>query len=135
MQPQGTSLVNAAYIAQVTAEINSINTCALLQQEINAVAATLNAELASIQLNIDVLLPLITIPTDLGSVIAWISHLAQQYIGPYLNYIAQLEQLAVQIALLVAAIEAAVQRLSHCQIAVPQITVPVPPVNVTVSSS
>jgi hypothetical protein len=121
MQPQGTSLVNAEYFAQLTADINAINGCAELQLLVNAAMATLQAEITAIEAQIASLLPLITLPTNLASVISWIAAFATPMIKPYLNYIAQLEQTLAQIAALASAIEAAAARIEHCTITIPPI--------------
>lgn len=119
MQPQGTALVNTAYFNSLTAQINAIDTCAALQAVVNTVMATLQAEIAAIEEQIASLLPLITLPTDLGSVIAWITKLAGPYIAAYENYIAQLAATVAAITALATAIENAASRLTHCTITIP----------------
>jgi hypothetical protein len=121
MQPQGTALVNTAYFTQLTADINAVNGCADLQLLVNLAMATLQAEITAIEAQIASLLPLITMPTDLGSVISWITNFATPLIKPYANYIAQLEQTLAAITALVAAIEKAAARLVNCHITVPGI--------------
>ena len=123
MQPQGSSLVNAAYFEQLTADVNAIDGCAALQAIVNAAMATLQAEVTAIETQIASLLPLITLPTNLGQVITWIANFATPLIKPYLNYIQQLEQTLAAIAQLTQAIEAAAKRLEHCSITVPAIVV------------
>lgn len=122
MQPQGTGLVNTAYFDSLTAQINGINLCADLQAVVNEVMETLQAQVNAIEAQIAALLPLITLPTDLASIITWIGHLAAPYIEAYNNFIAQLAQVLAKIAALVTAIENAAARITHCSITVPPIT-------------
>ncbi len=123
MQPQGTALLNAAWVDQLTTDLNKIEACGELQGVVNAAMATLQAEVNAIETQIAALLPITTVPTNLAGVIAWIT----KFIGPqtqaYLNYIAQLAQLADSIARLTQAMEAAAGRLTHCSITVPSVSV------------
>ncbi len=123
MQPQGASLVNAAYFEQLTADVNAIDGCAALQALVNAAMGTLQAEVTAIEGQIASLLPLITLPTNLGQVISWIAAFATPLVKPYENYITQLAQTTAAIAQLTQAIEAAAKRLEHCTITVPPIKV------------
>jgi prefoldin subunit 5 len=118
MQPQGTGLLNAAYFAALTAEINSIDVCAELQAFINEIMATLQAEITAIEAQIAALLPLIVLPTSLEAVIAWIAAFAGPVILAYENYVAQLAAALAQITALVAAIEAAAARIENCAVTV-----------------
>jgi hypothetical protein len=123
MQPQGTGLVNAQYFAELTAQINSINVCSDLQEAVNVAIATLQVQVTEINVQISLLLPLITLPTDLGSVISWITNLAGPYIVAYNNYITQLTETLAAIAALTTAIENAAARIESCSITVPPIIV------------
>lgn len=123
MQPEGTAPVNTAYFAALTDRINGIDGCAELQSAVNDVMASLQAQVTAIEHDILALLPLISLPTDLGSVIAWIGHLAAPYIETYNNYLTQLTQVLAAIAALAEAIENAAARIEHCTITVPPIVV------------
>ena len=123
MQPQGTSLLNTAWIDELTNDINQIDACAALQALVNTAMATLQAEVNAIEAQIAALLPLIVIPTNLAGVIAWITKFIDPQIQAYLNYVAQLEQLLTAIAALTQAIQGAAERLTHCSITVPSIQV------------
>jgi hypothetical protein len=126
MQPQGAGLINQAYYENLIQQINNLNACGELQALVNEAMASIQAEVSAIEQQIASLVPLITLPTDLGSVISWIKNFATPLIKPYLNYISQLEQTLAQIAALTSAIEAAAARLVHCSITVPPIVATVP---------
>jgi len=85
MQPQGTALVNTAYFSDLTAQINATNVCTELQALVNSIMAMLQAEVTAIKAQIAALLPLLSLPTDLGSVITWITHFAGSMSTPYTN--------------------------------------------------
>lgn len=123
MQPQGTALVNTAYFDSLIAEINSINLCADLQAVVNQVMASLQAEISGIEAQIAALAPIITLPTDLPSVITWITHFVDPQITAAANYAIQVEQMVAKISALASAIESAAARLESCTITVPTITV------------
>ncbi len=113
--------INAAYFNALTAEVNSINACGVLQAFVNEVMAALQAQVNDIENQIAALLPVITIPTDLPSVITWITHFIGPQLAAYEAYAAQLAQTVAAIAALATAIENAAARLESCSIAIPSI--------------
>jgi hypothetical protein len=121
MQPEGTALVNTSYFAELTARVNAINVCSDLQEVVSSVMASLQAEVTSIERQISSLLPLTTIPTDLGSVISWITNMATPYIAAYNNLIAQQAAVLAAIAELTSAIDNAASRIEGCVVTVPSI--------------
>ena len=123
MQPQGTALVNAAYFNSLADQINAINECAVLQEVVNEVFASLQAEVTAIEDQIAALLPLITIPHTLDEVITWITNFIAPQARAYANYATQVTQLIAAIANLTTAIENAAARIGSCSITVPTITV------------
>jgi hypothetical protein len=127
--PQGSANLNPHYFDDLIDQINRISLCAELQEVVNTVMADLQAEKNAIEAQIEALLPiaeLLSLPTDLGSVISWIGNLVNSVIKPiyqpYLTYAEQLIAFATQIARLISAIEAAAARLESCSITIPVIT-------------
>lgn len=123
MIPQGTALVNTEYFDSITAQINALDDCSILQTLVNQVMATLQAEVTAIESQIAALLPLITLPTDLASVISWITSFATPAIRAYENYLATITAVMASINGLITAIQNAASRLTHCTISIPAIVV------------
>lgn len=125
MQQQGNSPVNQQYFTSLTAQINNLNdasACAEIQKIVNQAAASIQAELASVKAQIDALLPFTKIPTDLGSVISWITNLATPSIKAYATYTAQLSSILSSASALESAIANAASRLTSCSINIPPMT-------------
>jgi hypothetical protein len=84
---------------------------------LNVIIAEVEAEIADLinsqtdQLSI--ILPLIEIPTDISSVIEWITALINTYVGPYAKYMANLVVIANQVVIITAKIEYIITYL-HC---------------------
>ncbi len=124
MQPQGSAVFNTAWIDQLTNDINSVDACAALQAVVNTAMATMQAEINALEAQIAALLPVITIPgANLSAIVNWIASFVNPLIVAYETYVAQLAQAVAAVARLVAAIEAAEQRLTHCSITIPSIQV------------
>ena len=125
MQPEGTAIVNTGYITQLTARVNAISgtgACAELQSAVNAGAASIQADLTAIRTQIAALSPLITPPTSLGAVIAWIGHFSNPLIAASNTYIAQLTAVLAAVTDLETAIANAAARLTSCTITIPPMT-------------
>jgi prefoldin subunit 5 len=122
MIAQGSSGFDAAYFNSLTQEINSIDGCAALQALVNEAMASLQAQISAIEHEIAKLLPIITIPTDLPSVITWITNFIAPELAAYNAYLTQLTSMLAAITNLVTAIENAAARLEGCSITVPPIT-------------
>jgi hypothetical protein len=121
MQPQGLALVNTAYFTALTDQVNSINVCSELQEFANDVMATLNANIDALQEQVIQLEALLVVPTNLSSVISWITAFQAQLILPYTNYATQLAETISAINNLVTAIENAATRIGNCTITIPPI--------------
>jgi hypothetical protein len=133
MQPQGASILDNDYLASLTAEINSMNACSELQEVVNAAFASIQAQVSAIEnqiIQLQLIQELLSLPTDLASVISWITKFVTCLIDPILiplaTYIAQLEQTITALAALTLAIENAAARIEHCSITVPTISITVP---------
>jgi hypothetical protein len=127
MQPQGTGVTNPAYFAALTAQINAIqgtDACDRVQALVNQAFASLQAQVTAVKHLIDALLPQTTVPTDLGSVIAWIKSFQAPILKAYNDAIAQLAAVEAAIAALATAIASAASRLLSCTITIPTIHVP-----------
>jgi hypothetical protein len=123
MQPQGTGVVNANYITNLTAEINAIQgfgACAEIQTIVNAAAASIQAELAGIRKEIAALLPILTIPAaNPGAIVAWITAFVAPQLKAYNTYATQLTTLLAEVGALESAIANAASRLTSCSITIP----------------
>lgn len=134
MQPQG-QVFNTAHIDALVDRINSVNQCAELQELVNEVYATVQAQLDGIAAQIAALQPilqLLELPTTLTAVINWIKNFVTSFLGPYIKPIAiyaqQVALLTAAMVRLAAAIEAAAGRITSCSINVPELTPPaIPP--------
>lgn len=122
MEPQGSGLLNAAYYDSLTKELNGIQSCFGLQTAINEAMADMQAEITSIENQITALLPIITLPHDLPSLISWAAKIAAPYIKPYTDSTSQLTQTLEAIGKLTAAMAAAAARIGSCQVTIPTIT-------------
>ena len=122
MQPAGTALVNSDYEANIIAKINAINVCADLQSYASEAMAEIQSELTSVRRQIAKLLPLTTIPTDLPSVISWITSQATPYIAAYENCLAQVTAIEARVAAVTSALESAAARIASCTVSVPGVT-------------
>ena len=129
MVPQGSTLVDTQYFANLTARINGINVCSELQTVVDEAYASIQAQISAIENQVALLLPiaaLLEIPTDLASALSWIEKMVNGLIKPlyvpYATYVAQLAQLIEVTAALAVAIENAAARLKNCSITVPPLT-------------
>ena len=123
MQAQGTSPVNTSYFDSAISTINGINVCSDLQSVVTNIGGSLNAEITAINAQIAALLPLLSIPHDLGSVISWITAAIAPHQTAYNNLLAQITAIGAQVSALESAITAAAARITHCSISIPSIAV------------
>lgn len=125
----GAPPLNANYLPNITNQINhisqnvnAVNPCALIQTLVNDIMPDLQIQISAINLNISLLLPVITLPgLSLGSILGWISNFTAPHLQAYLNYAIQLEQMMAAIGQLVSAIETAASRLENCNINIPPV--------------
>ena len=116
------------FLTSLTAQVSAINVCAELQRVVNNVMPELQAEITAIEAKLAALNPLKDLtsgPSDLPSVITWISKFINGFLNPLLMPIetltARLAQLAAEITNLEAAIAAAAARIENCTITVPTV--------------
>lgn len=116
VNPEGTANVNPDYINHLADEIRAINVCSILQAEINKILADIQTQITAIENQILALIPLTTIPSDLGSVITWITN----QIAPYARALAKLEAEIVDwasaIANLTSAVEETAASIENCTV-------------------
>ena len=99
--------LNTKYIDNLQSQINNAYDCQTLQSIIdNSINPYFDGLLAGIRADIAKLLPLISIPTDLGSVISWITNYITLISGPYYKLIALEAEVISAYASLIAAISA-----------------------------
>lgn len=123
MQQQSQSLINTAYLRNLLAEIQSINTCAELQKLADGAIATLEAQLAALIEQMAVLEPiqaLLEIPSDLGAIIGWITNFIDCVLRPmfaaYLTLAAQAVEIPILIEQLTQAIITKADEFEHCTV-------------------
>lgn len=129
MIPQSSVVLDTQWMANLTAQINAIDSCGELQRVANdafaslaPVKAAINAEIAQLQ----PILALLAVPTStIGGIINWISGIITNVLiplyAPFPIYLQQLTILAEQVAALTAALQAAENRILNCQITIPPI--------------
>ena len=137
MAEDASSIINTEYFTNLKAQIASISVCSELQEFSDEIMAEIQEQIDGINDQLSSILPihaLLSVPTDLGSVISWVQNMITDVITPlykpYLSYIAQLEAMVTQVTELVSALEAAASSITSCSITAtpPTITIPTPPV-------
>jgi hypothetical protein len=124
------TLLNAAFFENYILQIGNCDTAAELQSLTNAVMAELSLLESTLTSQISFLAPieaLLTAPeSNPAAIVTWITSFITDFLTPFLKpYVIMAEQLAaipVEIALLVAAIEAAAARLG-VSITIPSVTI------------
>lgn len=131
MLPQGNSILNTQYFSSLTDRVNNCGSCEELQIIVSEAFASINAGQSAVQAQIDALKPMLALasaPTDLGSVISWITNLINGFLNPlikpYATYATQMSQLSTQMASLTAAIENAAGKFPSCAVNVPTVSMP-----------
>ncbi len=113
--------INPAYFNNLGDDLNSTVdnihgdeqvVCAAIQQFEQEAMAEINAAIAAVRTEINNLLPMITIPTNLGGCIAWITNAAQPYIKALAAAEADLAQTLAAAAALEEKIAAAAASLT-----------------------
>lgn len=138
MLPQGTSVIDTGALDNLTARLNAVaategEICADIQDAINEGAAFIEYQAQYLMDQFENLVLaklLMTLPTDLGSVISWIGNLATLLISPayqaYLNIVATLTALSTATTAFLAACNAVKDAATNCSITVPTIVIPIP---------
>jgi hypothetical protein len=124
MQPQGTGVTNPAYFSELTAQINGIQgggACAAIQEIVTQAMKSIQGVVDAIKQKIEALLPLTSVPSDLGSVISWIKGMQAPFLKAYEDATAELAQVLSSVAALVTAIGEAAARLVGCSITIPTV--------------
>jgi hypothetical protein len=119
--------LNAAWFASITAQIGAAETAAELQALVNQVYATialLNSTIESQLGYLGAFEILLTAPTNLATVITWITDaivvLTQMY-APFAKLTAQLAAITTEVAALTAAVEAAALNFPGVTITIPSV--------------
>lgn len=119
---------NAQFFENLTDQIENTDSCAELQQTVDEAFAQLTQVNDFITSQRALLAPfaaLLTAPTDLPSVITWITNtitVFTQMYAPYANYAVQLTELTTAVADLTTAINNAATRIGGgCSITIPPI--------------
>ena len=119
------TIVNVEYIAALTQQIESADSCAALQQAAAEVLAAMQAQTDVISAQLEVFAPyieLLTAPTDPESVVEWIFKLIETVIRPmtvpFYTYQAQMTAQIAAVAALVAAITEKAASFPSCAVQV-----------------
>ena len=106
MIPQGTSPVNAAFFTASIDAVNGAASCAQLSEVAVDAVTSLTAELAVVTAQLTALAPLVSPPTDLPSVLAWISNFITPIARTETTCTTQVTELTAKLAALTAAVAA-----------------------------
>lgn len=107
------AITNRAYVDNLKVKISSIKTCEDLAKVKAEIMAYYAGMLASINAEIALLGALIVNPTDLGSVISWVSNfITSNVLGPYNKALLLEAQMIAEFAEIMALISSAVSTLT-----------------------
>lgn len=117
--------VNSEYFASIRAQIEATNNCADLQRlatDALAPVYEIQEKILAEQAKLQALLALLE-PPDLGSIVTWvqdfITGFLTPYVQPYYDYVVQLAALSVEVASIIAALEAKMAEITSCEIILP----------------
>lgn len=126
MNPQGSSVINTQQYDAYIDSVNSVSDCKSLQEVVDGVFASIQAELSAISSQLNNLLPLqalIDPPTTPSEVIEWIEGLIDAVIkplvAPYTSLQLQVAAITLKIAELTQAITDKMNSIGSCQIDIP----------------
>lgn len=130
MQPQGTAATNDDVFTQLTAEVNSIDTCKELQAFVGGAFASLQAQENAIVMQLAALTPILALlvspGASLGAIVSWITNFITAVLKPLVAPVVTLElqvaKYAAEIGQLTAAVGAAAARIGNCSVSVPALT-------------
>lgn len=115
------TVVNVDYLAALTEQVQSVESCAALQKATTEVLAVMQAQTDAIRAQLEIFAPyidLLTAPTDPTEVVEWILKLIETVIRPmtvpFYTYQAQMAAQLAAVAALVAAIAEKADRFSAC---------------------
>jgi hypothetical protein len=124
--------LNPQYFTSLIAKVNAFGDnihsdedaiCTAIQNFEAEIMADIQAMLTSIENQIKSLLPMVSIPTDLGSCISWITNAAAPYIKAVAAAEAEIAEVTSSLSALAAAIQNAASKLTSCTVT-PTIVVP-----------
>jgi len=125
MNPQGSGVINTAYLDSLDKQVDSISSCSELQQFAASSLASLQAQLTAINAQIAALAPiqaLLNPPTSPGEAISWIGNYIEHVLTPmYQPSVTSAEQLAAltsRIASLSQKIVSKATSFSQCTVTV-----------------
>lgn len=110
--PSCFAVLNAGYFESILGQIHAVTTAAELQALVNEVYGTLSLLVSTIDSQLTLLGPLealLVAPTDLASVITWITNMIvylENQVAPLAKYAAMVTALTAEVATMTAAIEA-----------------------------
>lgn len=123
MIPQGSTIINTQKYDDILAQIESANSCKVLQELTTKALESVKAEQDAIQAQSDKVAPLLDLleaPTDPSAVIDWIKGLIDNLITPLtlpaINYPLQQAATAVKIAEILDAINKKASTFTDCSI-------------------
>lgn len=126
MTPQGSSIINADYYRNVIKQIESINSCSMLQEYVDEVFAEIKAEQQAILdqiASLNIYLGLLNPPKSLSALIRWVGNFITAFIDPnvrpILILVAQLSEMVSVLSELKAAISTAADNIRTCSIDIP----------------
>lgn len=126
MNPQGSSVINTQQYDAYIDAVNSVADCKSLQEVVDDVFASIQAELSAINTQLLNLLPLQALldpPITPDDVIEWIEGLIDAVIkplvAPYANLQLQVAAITLKIAELTQAITDKMNSIGSCQIDIP----------------
>ena len=134
MQPQGTAPVNIEYYTKKIESFQEMTDCAQLQNALDQVSESLQAELDAISQQLSALAPIISLAslnfTNIDQVITFLTSFKTVILGPLVlpavTYAAQITAMAAQITALLDAAQAAADGIPSCTITIPTIVIPTP---------
>ena len=126
MNPQGSSVINTQQYDAYIDSVNSVTDCKSLQEVVDGVFASIQAELSAITDQLDKLLPLQALldpPVTPDDVIEWIEGLIDSIIkplvAPYTSLQLQVAAITLKIAELTQVITDKMNSIGSCQIDIP----------------
>ena len=113
-------MINQSYIQELHRRIDAVETCEALQFLADEISDYVNDQIAACSAEIAKLKSLLITPTDLPSVISWISTVIGIASGGITKYTTMLAEYAQALAALITALEAKVSGLSCTNVSLPK---------------
>ena len=106
------NMLNLTYIQNLRTQINNAPDCSALLKVSREILKYLNGMLSELNIQINILAPLLISPTDLGEVIGWINNMIAMIAGPYYKAMATYAQILALQAELIALLTTKIGSLS-----------------------